>query len=123
MSGADKKSILVLIRRAPYSSSLARASVDLALAAAAFEQEVEILFQGDGVLQLLPNQRSELIGLKSIGKVLSSLPLYGIEQVYADARSLSRYGLTEEDFVVPVIPLEDEAMSELLTRSDHLVSC
>ncbi len=123
MSNADKKSMLVLIRRAPYSSSLARASVDLALAAAAFEQQVDLLFQGDGVLQLLPNQQSELLGLKSIGKVLGSLPLYGIEQVYVDARSLSRYGLAGENFVVPVIPLEDEAMSELLARSDHLVSC
>ena len=71
----------MVVRHSPYGSSLARASLDVALAAAAFEQPVKLLFMGDGVLQLLPEQDSRAIGQKNIGRLLSSLPLYDIDMV------------------------------------------
>ena len=42
-------SLLVIIRCPPYGSSLARASLEVALAAAAFDQKVSLLFLGDGL--------------------------------------------------------------------------
>jgi tRNA 2-thiouridine synthesizing protein C len=121
-SGAKKRHLLV-IRRAPYGSSLARAAVDLGLAMGAFEQEFDLLFLGDGVLQLLQNQDSEAIGRKNLGKVLSSLPLYDVESVYVDATALSRHGIKQNQLLVPATALDDAAIRQLLTQCDHLVSC
>jgi tRNA 2-thiouridine synthesizing protein C len=69
---AGNKSILIVLRHSPYGSSLAKASLDVAFAHAAFEQSVDLLFLGDGVLQLLPEQDSQLLGMKNAG-ILATL--------------------------------------------------
>ena len=119
----EKKRHLLVMRRSPYGSSLARASVDLGLAMGAFDQDFDLLFIGDGVLQLLQQQESANIGLKNIGKALSSLPLYDIESVYVDAAALSRHAISKDQLVIPAIPLDDAAIQQLLAQCDHLVSC
>ena len=118
-----KKRYLVLMRRSPYGGSLARASVDLALALGAFEQDFDLLFMGDGVLQLLNSQDSGQIGQKNVGKALSSLPLVDIESVYVEAAALARHGLHESDLILPVHALDAAAVKALLNDCDHLVSC
>ncbi len=118
-----KKRQLLVLRHSPYGSSLARASVDLALAMGAFEQDFDLLFLGEGVLQLLDNQDAGAIGLKSIGKALSSLPLYDMESVYVDATALSRLGIDRNRLVIAAEMLEDEDIPPLLAQYDHLVSC
>lgn len=119
----EKKRHLLVMRRSPYGSSLARASVDLGLAMGAFEQDFDLLFIGDGVLQLVANQAADQIGLKNIGKALSSLPLYDVESVYVDAGALARHGLGEAQLVVPTVPLDEGQIQQLLAQCDHLVSC
>ncbi|KZX60255.1 hypothetical protein A3709_13275 [Halioglobus sp. HI00S01] len=120
---ADKKRYVVLIRRTPYGSSLARASVDLALALGAFEQDFDLVFMGQGVLQLQREQASEAIGQKNVGRALSSLPLVDIESVYVEADALKRYGLCAGDLILPVHALEAEGIRALLADADHLVGC
>lgn len=119
----EKKRHLLVMRRSPYGSSLARASVDLGLAMGAFDQAFDLLFLGDGVLQLLQQQDSATIGLKNIGKALSSLPLYDVESVYVDSAALARHGISKDQLLVPAVALDDAAIRQLLTQCDHLVSC
>jgi len=121
MSGTNDKSLLLLIRHSPYGSSLARASIDVALAAAAFDQAVSLLFVGDGVLQLLPEQQTEQQGVRNQGKLLASLPLYDIEQVYVDAEAAQRYQLDLNTAPLNTQALDREAMSRLLLTHDHLL--
>ncbi|MEJ2418879.1 MAG: DsrE family protein, partial [Exilibacterium sp.] len=45
----NKKKILVVNRHPPYGSSLAKESLDAVLAASAYEQDIGILYIGDGV--------------------------------------------------------------------------
>jgi tRNA 2-thiouridine synthesizing protein C len=118
---SNTTSTLAVIRHAPYGDSLARAAIDVALANAAFEQAVKLLFVGDGVLQLLPSQEPAAIGRKNHARVLASLPLYGIEQVYVDADSANRYQLDLTQAPVEAVPLSDSAMQELLLQHDHLL--
>ena len=117
----ERKTLLVIVRQPPYGSSLARASLDTAFAAAALEQPVSLLFLGDGVLQLLSDQHSEAIGVKNIGRLLASLPLYDIESVYIDAVAAARYRLGTDDLVLPVTPLDPAAMRGLINASDHVI--
>jgi tRNA 2-thiouridine synthesizing protein C len=117
----DQKSLLVVVRRSPYGSSLARASLDVALAAAAFEQRLSLLFMGDGVLQLLAEQESQAIGVKNIGRLLASLPLYDIERVYVDAEAAIRYGIDLGNAPVATQALDGPGINQLMTNSDHLL--
>lgn len=123
MTDSAKKRNLIVMRRAPYGSSLARASVDLALAMGAFDQDYDLLFMGAGALQLIRDQSSELLGAKNLGKNLSSLPLYDKEFVYLDAGALDRYGLHEKDLVIPVKLVKESELPAFISDCDHVLSC
>ena len=121
MTSTEAGRLLLVIRHSPYGSSLARASLDVALAAAAFDRPISLLFAGDGVLQLLPDQDSEALGVKNLGRLLASLPLYGIEQVHVDADAADRYQLDLEAAPVSAQALDREAMSQLIRAHDHVL--
>lgn len=123
MSDIARKRSLIVMRQSPYGCSLSRASIDLALAMGAFEQDFDLLFMGAGILQLLQDQHSELLGVKNAAKTLGSLPLYDKESVYVDAAALQAYGLETRDLVLLVEPLEPEQLAALLNDCDHVLSC
>ena len=118
---AARKRLLLLIRHSPYGSSLARASLDVALPAAAFDQPLSLLFTGDGVLQLLPGQDSEALGVRNPGRLLASLPLYDIEQVYVEAEAAQRYQLDLAAAPLAATALDRGAIAELIQAHDHLL--
>lgn len=91
-----RKSLLLILRRSPYGDGLARAGADLALAAAAFEQNISLLFMDDGLWQLLPGQDSAHTPGKNLARLLDSLPLYDIETLYVDETSMTQRQLTPE---------------------------
>ena len=121
MTTETRKSSLVIVRHTPYGSSLGRTSLDAALAMAAFDQPVQLLFLGDGVLHLLPEQDSHAIGVKNIGKLLAALPLYEIASVYVDAGAVQRHGLDLELAPLPCQALDPSGIRALMTDSDHLL--
>lgn len=121
MATADTKSLLVIVRHSPYGSSLGRVSLDTALAAAAFDQPVSLLFMGDGVLQLCADQDSHAIGVKNIGRLLASLPMYEIEQVYVDAEATKRYNMDLANAPVATQMLDGTGMRQLMSRCEHLL--
>jgi tRNA 2-thiouridine synthesizing protein C len=116
-----KKTILLVLRHSPYGSSLAKAAVDVALATAAFEQVVDLLFTGEGVLQLLPDQDSQSLGKKNIGRQLASLPMYDINRVYVDGEAASRYKLDIARAPVDAQLLTPQEMHQLMVEYDHLL--
>ena len=121
MNKESHKTSLVIVRHTPYGSTLARTSLDAALAMAAFDQEVKVLFLGEGVLNLLPHQDSQAVGVKNVGKLLASLPLYEIESVYVEAESATRYGLDPEAAPLPCLVVDSAGVRKLMSESDHLL--
>jgi tRNA 2-thiouridine synthesizing protein C len=117
----DRRSLLLIIRHSPYGGSLARASIDTVLAAAAFDQKICVLFSGDGVLQLVPDQASESLGTRSMGRLLSSLPLYDVAEVYVDAEAARRYQLDLKLAPVPAVALARAALQQLVRTHDHVL--
>jgi tRNA 2-thiouridine synthesizing protein C len=113
--------MLMLVRHSPYGSSLAKSSLDVALATAAFEQAVDVLFMGDGVLQLLPDQNSTTIGKKNVGRQLASLPLYDINFVYVDAGAAARYNVDLSALALDARPLNALELHQLMVGYDHLL--
>ena len=118
----QQKSLTLITRQAPYGSNKAKLVIDVALAAAIFEQKVNILFMDDGVFQLLQNQNAESISSKTIGRVLESLELYGIEQALVDSASLGERDLSAEDLAIPVKILNAEQVRQLVARSDVVIN-
>jgi tRNA 2-thiouridine synthesizing protein C len=116
-----KKTMLIVLRHSPYGSSLAKASLDVALATAAFGQVVDLLFLGDGVLQLLPGRDSHRLGIKNIGRQLSSLPLYDINCVYVDAEAVARYNMDLSKAPVDTRALDPRELHQLMVGYDHLL--
>ncbi len=114
--------VLVVSRHSPYGSGLARAALDTALAAAAFDHTPSLLFAGDGVLQLLPAQDSSAIGQRNQARVLDSLPLYDIERLFVDEAALASYQLAPSDLTVNVQVLNDSEIRQLLLNHRRILS-
>lgn len=79
----QKKSLLIILTQGPNASSANQEALDIALAAASFDQPVSLLFEGDGVYQLLTEQDPNIVGRKNLSKAMKAFPIYGIEKLYA----------------------------------------
>ncbi len=114
--------ILISTRHAPYGNSLAREALDVALTFAAFDHAVSLLFLDDGVLQLLPEQAPDAATQKSIAKILQSLALYEIDNIYADASAMHQRGVTMENSILLVTPLDAAALADLMQQHETVLS-
>ena len=111
------KLLLFVSRSPPYGSDRAKAMLDMSLAAAVFEQRMEMLFLGDGVFQLLRGQDGGAIGAKTLGSALEALELYGVERPGVDAEALTERGLGPKDLVIPVELLSADVIRERLAAA------
>jgi tRNA 2-thiouridine synthesizing protein C len=116
------KRILFLLRQFPYGSSHAVEALEAVLVAGVFEQAVSVLFKDDGVWQLIEDQDGDELGVRTVGKVLQSLPEYEVSKLYVCEASLALRGLELDDLVLPatLIPLADQA--RLLAEQDAVVN-
>jgi tRNA 2-thiouridine synthesizing protein C len=114
-------SCLISLSQSPYGSRSAKESLDAALVMAAFEQNPGLLFIDDGVLQLLPKGQQPSPH-KHIGKIISALEMYDIEELWVETESLQELGLQVEQLSQPVKLICRQQLSELWSKYDqHLV--
>lgn len=117
-----RKTILFILQRAPYGDSTIRETLDAALAAAAFEQNVQLLFTGDGVWNLLPEQDANSIASKDTAKMLQALNYYDIEAVFSDDASLEERGLSVENLAIAVKNITGDTMKNLVRTADCAIA-
>lgn len=108
---------LIVIDQPPYGTWAGREALDMAFSLAAFDQSVSILFMGAGVNWLRKTQKTGEIEQKSVEKNLSAAPVFGVENLYADAEACAQYGLALEDMVASVIMAQSTA--ELIQLFPH----
>jgi len=118
----EKPYPLILLQSAPYSGSLARSSLDLALSFAVFSQRPQLLFCGDAVLGLQSQQNAGAIGRKSLRKVIDSFPLYDIDTVFFEQSSLAQHGLCAESFPDFAVPASVSEVQKLIREASHVIS-
>jgi tRNA 2-thiouridine synthesizing protein C len=114
--------ILIIARSAPYGSSLAREGIDYILTSAAYDQDISILFLGDGVFQILKHQNPSDIKLKSHLAALEILPLYDIEKLYAVKEDLLERGLDIGQLGVKVSVIERSQVNSLIDSQNKVLS-
>ena len=116
------KSMLLISRQAPWSGPGAREALDIALAGGAFDLPLGMLFLDDGVFQLAPAQQPAQLQQKNLAANLQALPMFGVEALFADARSLLERGLDAEHLTLDVEVLDDAALAALIDRFDQVVT-
>ncbi|MFT7186086.1 MAG: tRNA 2-thiouridine synthesizing protein C [Pseudohongiellaceae bacterium] len=117
MSKPKTKKILIVNQSAPYSSGSAKESLDLALAAGTFEQDVSILFTGDACYQLLAAQNPSEINSKNLNQMLKVLPIYGVESLFVDEQSLLDRNIKHLDESLKVTKISSDETRELYRKA------
>ncbi|PCI76153.1 MAG: sulfurtransferase complex subunit TusC [SAR86 cluster bacterium] len=113
-----KSRITFISRSAPYGNNRANLCLDMALASAVFEQDVNYVFLDDGVYQLLKGQDAAAIQSKTLGNALETLALYGIENVYADQQSLKKRGINRAELLPGMQLIDSDAVAKLIESAD-----
>lgn len=116
------KRFMYVNRRAPYGTIYALECLEVVLVAAAFDQDISVVFMDDGVYQLKKNQDTTGIGMKNFSKTFGALEDYGVEKIYVEKESLDARGLTADDLVIPVEVLAAVDLSEIMARQDVVIS-
>jgi len=83
------KKLLILIQQDPYSNLSVSEAIDIAFAAATFDVEVALVFANQGLACLYVDHQTAGIQKRNIEKKIKSLPIYGIEKIYALASKAS----------------------------------
>jgi tRNA 2-thiouridine synthesizing protein C len=96
--------------------------LDVALAAAAFDQHINTLFMDDGVWQLLPDQNAGAIDSKNVHSTLQSLPLYDLESFHVDSHSLAARRLEPAQLDGELVLLEPAELAEFIDSHDQVMS-
>ena len=100
------KKFMYMNRKAPYGTIYALESLEVVLIAAAFDQDVSLVFADDGVYQLMKGQDTDDIGMKNFSPTYSALGDYDIKKIYIEKESLEERGLSLED--LQELKYEDE---------------
>ena len=116
------KRFMYVNRKAPYGTIYALECLEVVLIAAAFDQDVSVVFLDDGVCQLKKNQDTEAIGMKNFSKTYGALDDYDVEKIYVEKESLDARGLTEDDLVIPVQVLAADQLREVMAQQDVVIS-
>lgn len=104
--GGVVKKFCYLNRKAPYGTIYALESLEVVLIAAAFDQDISLVFADDGVYQLTKDQNTEDIGMKNFSRTYTALGDYDIKKIYVEQESLQERGLTLDD--LQALKYEDE---------------
>jgi len=104
------KKMLYIISHPPYANTHNTELLEAAMVGAVFDGDVSLLFRGDGVWSLLPDQHGEKVGYKTFSKMLSALPTYEVDQLFACAGSVADRNLSmATDPAIEMLSLEQQA--------------
>jgi len=116
------KRFMYVNRKAPYGTIYALECLEVVLIAAAFDQDVSVVFADDGVFQIKKNQDTTAIGMKNFSNTYRALDDYDVEKIYVEKESLDARGLTADDLIIPVEVLNAESLSEIMAQQDVVIS-
>ena len=116
------KRFMYVNRRAPYGTIYALECLEVVLVAAAYDQDVSVVFLDDGVCQLKKNQDTTGIGMKNFSKTYGALDDYDVKKIYVEKESLDARGLTVDDLVIPVEVLATDDLRDIMAQQDVVIS-
>lgn len=111
-----------LFRTAPHGNAISREGLDALLAATAFcdEEDIDVFFIDDGVLNLLDGQNPELLLQKDFIRTFKLLDLYDIEQRFVCADSLDQYNLNTEQLIISAEKIDRTSLINKLSQAEKV---
>ena len=122
MSPSIRTSIALVNKTAPYGQANGQESLDLALAAGSFGQDLSLFFIEDGVFQLLAKQAPSCIEAKNYSKTFAALEFYDIEHIYVCGDSLQARKLEPKDLCIELEVLSKKDLQQRLSEHQHILS-
>jgi len=116
------KTTFFIIDKFIHGNVRAQEFLDIALMAAAFDQRVVLLFEGEGVLALLKGQQVKEMGLKNVTPILSALPIYDINEILVEQESMKRWNIDETRLLIPVKVVAQADIKQQMNSADHVFS-
>ena len=116
------KRFLFVNRRAPHGTVYALESLEVVLIAAAFDQDISLVFMDDGVYQIAKNQDTDGINMKNFSRTYRALDGYDVEKLYVEKESMDARGLSEADLLVDVEVLNSQELSKLMNSQDVVIT-
>ncbi|CNI33172.1 sulfurtransferase complex subunit TusC [Yersinia vastinensis] len=118
-----KNRIAFVFTQGPHGNTSGREGLDALLATSALSEEIGAFFVSDGVLQLLPQQKPEVILARNYIATFGVLPLYDVENCYICGASLQQRGLSEvTDWVLDVEVLSPVNLRSQLATYDVVLT-
>jgi|UniRef100_Q3AP76 tRNA 2-thiouridine synthesizing protein C len=121
MENENVKKIMHVMRRAPHGTIYTYEGLEMILIMAAYEQDLSVVFIGDGIFALKKDQDTAGIGIKGFAKTFMALDGYDVEKLFVDRQSLEERGLSEDDLVVDVEVLEAAEIGKLMSEQDVII--
>ena len=116
------KRFMYVNRKAPHGTIYALECLEVVLVAAAFDQDVSLVFVDDGVYQLKSNQDTSAIGSKNFTKAFAALDDFEVRKIYVEQESLEQRGLSAEDLLIPVEVVAAKQLSDIMSQQDVVIS-
>ncbi|AXT40215.1 sulfur reduction protein DsrE [Alteromonas sp. BL110] len=107
--------LLIRFTQSPFSSAKSQDGLDFALAATNYGHDVKVLFENQGVLQLVKAASTK--GLKNHTKRLASMPFFDIEECYVCKMSAETYDI---EHVLANTDLVEELECKWVTSSEKV---
>jgi len=108
------KKVMFVMRKAPHGSIYSYEGLETVLITAAYEQDMTMVFIGDGVFALVKGQDTTDIGIKGFIKTYGALEHYDVEKIYVDRVSMEERGLAADDFAIDVEVKEAEEIAAIM---------
>ena len=102
------KSFLFVLRKPSYDGIYVQEMLDIILTAAAFEQEVNVLFLDDAVFHLKANQNAQNSGHKNTAMLFEILPTMDVNAIFVEMESLTERGL-KADMLTQSVQIKSRA--------------
>lgn len=115
-----RKRILFVVGRGPGLGAITHEVIDAMLVVAAFDQDVGVLFTGDGVLQLLSGTTTHA-NPRDHAKALGALATYEVTSIYVDATSLSSRHLSSAALALTPQRLDASEIAALIAAHDVVI--
>ncbi|PMP06091.1 sulfurtransferase TusC [Vibrio breoganii] len=112
------KKITFVFTSTPHSTAQGREGLDAILATSAYSENLQLVFVGDGVSQLLKQQQPQSILSRDYISAFRLLDLYEVEEVYVCSESLSELGFTQQELFLDAELLDSEGIAHKLAASD-----
>ncbi|MBU2976827.1 DsrE family protein [Alteromonas sp. C1M14] len=113
--------LLIRLTSTPYGTSDAADGLDFAIGATNYGHHVTLLFEGNGLWQLI-HQSPPDKGVKNHSKRLKSLTFFDIDACYYSEQDRLSLGITQDKLSPVVSKAEQGDITSLINNSDHVVT-